>query len=291
MSELKDTVIFYHADCYDGFGGAYAAYKKFENTASYIPLQHDGTGAASQFNGELTGKDIFMIDFCSSAEVMQDLLRRAKSLTVLDHHKSAEEVVKSIPNHRYALDHSGAYLAWEYFHPNTEIPKVILYIEDGDLWHFAHPHSKQLLSYIKTHKLNFDTFGKLQKELEDPKHLQDAVQKGTHYEEHWNILVDMFAEQSQEVEFQGHRILVAHAPRIFRSHVGNKLAQQKPPFSIVWYFYNDRIHCSLRSDKSFDVSKLAEKMGGGGHAAAAGFTFPVSISFPWTVVDVSQKKE
>ena len=292
IMELKDIIIFYHADCHDGFGGAFAAYKKFGDSASYIPLMHDGTGAASQLNGELVGKDVYMIDFCSSATVMNDLQKKTRSLTVLDHHKSAEEVVKSLPNHRYALDHSGAYIAWEYFHPNTAVPKFIQYIEDGDLWRFTLPDSKALLIYLKTKELNFNIYENLQREFEDPKRIKEAAKRGALYEEYWDILVEMFAAQAKEVKFAGHTILAVHAPRIFRSDVGNKLAQKNPPFCIVWYFYSNGIHCSMRSaEKAFDVSKIAEKYGGGGHAGAASFTFAVDIPFPWKSVDTLPEKE
>ena len=41
------------------------------------------------------------------------------------------------------------------------------------------------------------------------------------------------------------------------------------------------ITVSLRSDGSVDVSKLAKKYGGGGHKAAAGFSFKVGRKAPW----------
>lgn len=31
------------------------------------------------------------------------------------------------------MDHSGAYLVWKYFFPDTDIPLFIRYIEDADL--------------------------------------------------------------------------------------------------------------------------------------------------------------
>jgi len=37
MEPLKEIVIIYHADCPDGFGAAYAAWKKFGDKASYLP--------------------------------------------------------------------------------------------------------------------------------------------------------------------------------------------------------------------------------------------------------------
>src|SRR3989338_9515798 len=39
MNALK-TAILYHANCPDGFGGAYAAWKKFGDSAEYIPVKH-----------------------------------------------------------------------------------------------------------------------------------------------------------------------------------------------------------------------------------------------------------
>ena len=39
MSEtsFKNIVIIYHTDCRDGFGAAWAAWKKFGDSATYIP--------------------------------------------------------------------------------------------------------------------------------------------------------------------------------------------------------------------------------------------------------------
>jgi len=41
MNEVnKEIVVLYHANCLDGFGAAYAAWKKFGDTADYIPVQY-----------------------------------------------------------------------------------------------------------------------------------------------------------------------------------------------------------------------------------------------------------
>jgi nanoRNase/pAp phosphatase (c-di-AMP/oligoRNAs hydrolase) len=49
-------------------------------------------------------------------------------------------------------------------------------------------------------------------------------------------------------------------------------------------------HVSFRSNGTFDVSKLAQKYGGGGHAVASGATFPVTEPFPWRMVKKSKKR-
>ena len=36
----KKTVVLYHANCHDGFGGAFAAWKKFGDAADYVPMRY-----------------------------------------------------------------------------------------------------------------------------------------------------------------------------------------------------------------------------------------------------------
>ena len=58
MSEnKKEIVILYHGGCPDGFGGAYAAWKKFGDAAEYIPVQHDRVVPEG-----LAGRKLFFID-------------------------------------------------------------------------------------------------------------------------------------------------------------------------------------------------------------------------------------
>ena len=37
---MERTIVAYHGNCPDGFGGAYAAWKKFGDTAEYLPLSY-----------------------------------------------------------------------------------------------------------------------------------------------------------------------------------------------------------------------------------------------------------
>ena len=50
-----------------------------------------------------------------------------------------ERIEKRIGSHVVILDSnkSGAMLAWEYFHPGTEVPMFIQHIDDYDRWVFA----------------------------------------------------------------------------------------------------------------------------------------------------------
>lgn len=47
---------------------------------------------------------------------------------------------------------SGALLAWEYFYPGTEVPKLIQHIDDRDRWVFALPGSKELHAVLASYQ-------------------------------------------------------------------------------------------------------------------------------------------
>lgn len=55
------VTIIYHADCLDGFGAAYAAWRVFGDTASFRPMHHGEAWVMS----ELAGHEVFILDFRS----------------------------------------------------------------------------------------------------------------------------------------------------------------------------------------------------------------------------------
>jgi len=85
-----------------------------------------------------------------------------------------------------------------------------------------------------------------------------------------NKVIEDLVSRAKETAFEGYKALIIETP-VFHSEVGNALAQKLPPIGIVWVQKNGKISVSLRSDGTVDVSKLAEKYGGGGHKSASGF--------------------
>src|SRR3989344_3538970 len=107
-----NVIVIYHGDCRDGGGGAYAAWKHFGDKAEYIPTYYG-------FNrlDRLEGNEVYAIDFCYKKEEIGEIESRALKLVVLDHHISAKESIELTKNHVFDLNHSGAVIAWNYFHP------------------------------------------------------------------------------------------------------------------------------------------------------------------------------
>ena len=152
---MPPVTVYYHADCLDGFGAAYAAWRRFGNAACYRPMHHGEPWHAA----EIDGHAVHILDFSFPAEQLADMATHAASVTQIDHHASARapwsghlqpttggaEEFRDAERRlhlRFDLGKSGARLAWEFFHPDRPLPPALAHIEDQDLWRFALPGTR-----------------------------------------------------------------------------------------------------------------------------------------------------
>lgn len=145
---MKPLVI-YHDNCADGFGAAFAAWLKLGDEAEYYADQYGKQDAPWRQDENLDLREIYILDFSYPKEDMDYLFKVAKRVVWLDHHKTAFEAYGLTPNksdetsvgvfgvlecleskHCIHLDNnkSGAMLAWEYFHPDIEVPTFIRHL-------------------------------------------------------------------------------------------------------------------------------------------------------------------
>ncbi len=278
---LKDIVVIHHSPCPDGFTAAYVAWRKFGDKASYVPASH-----GQQPPEGLDGKEVYVIDFSYTKETMQLIERKAKSLTVLDHHKTAEDAVRSLKDFRFALDYSGAGLAWQYFFPDHAMPKIVQYIQEGDLNRSTLPFTYEIERVIYATPFTFDAFTILDDQLETPELFEAFVAKGKAYGEHFKRLADTIAESAELVSFEGYEVYAANVPGVFKHEIAMQLCEKyKKPFGLVWRQLADGTkRISLRSREDVDVTEIAKKYGGGGHKNAVAFNIPADKPLPFTVV-------
>ncbi len=279
MEPLKDIVIFYHAHCYDGFGAAYAAWKKYGDNASYIPALHL---KVDDYPEGVVDREVYVLDFCFSERITRELLEKNKKVVVLDHHESVKQLVQSLPDHVYSETDSGAKIAWKFFQGET-VPKLIEYISDSDTWAHALPHYQEIEAYIHVHELDFGVFEELQKELETNQGA--AIEKGKVLTKQFTQLVQEHMDKAMLVEFEGYQVYAVNASSFLRSELGHQLALKKGPFSIVYRFERDVLRVSLRGDGSINCTDLALKYGGGGHHDAAAIIMKNRNPLPFKIVD------
>lgn len=274
---MKKIAILYHGECWDGFGGAYAAWKAFGGRAEYYPLKHSGDLPV------LTNKTVYIIDFGLKESQMKKMLAANKKVVALDHHVTAEKTTKMAHDYVYALKNSGAVIAWKYFNPKKAAPWLLRHIEDIDLWRFKLPHTRELTAYLNLIEYNFRLWDKIAKDWENSKNKSEYVKKGELVLKYEAKMTEDLLENAELAAFEGCKTLVVNSP-VLHSEIGSALVQKMPPIGVVWSERDKIIRVSLRSNGDVDVAKIAEKYGGGGHKRASGFPLPVGKPFPWQLL-------
>ena len=278
-----ETVILYHGKCPDGFGGAYAAWKKFGDTAEYLPVDHGDPPPEG-----LEGRDVYLVDFCyNEPEYMHQLQDMTRKLVVLDHHESVKDMVERVPEHIYDAERSGATIAWAYFQPDAPMPSLLKYLEDGDLYRHALSETEDIFSYLVLLPYDFLAWDDLVKGLDDPARRAGLLEKAHVCTEYFEALAAMSAANARKVRFEGHEVLFAatHPYITMKSRVGALLYAKQPPFALVVTAHPDGFGVSIRGDGSVDVGAIAAKYGGGGHRGSAGFFVKNAAVMPWEEIE------
>ena len=266
--------IWYHGEgCRDGFGAAYAAWKALGSRATYTPVEDRQTPPEHS-----AGDRIYILDFSYPRDVLVALEAEVAELVVIDHHDTAERALRGLPFAIFDQHHSGAVLAWNYFHESTPVPELLLYVEDRDLWRWRLDQSLEVSYAMRSYPLgDFELWDRLQVPI--------LKAEGEH--------VRRFAEQSIEeaalpkvflVEIAGQEFQVVNSP-LLRSEIPDALVSRGAPAAATYADGPDGRSWSLRSDGSVNVARIAESVGGGGHPEASGFreAFPgekVKILWP-----------
>lgn len=283
---MKRAVVLYHSNCPDGFSAAWAAWKKFGNRAGYYAVSPNEPPPVP-----LKKREVYLLDHCYLTPELLKLRRANRKVVAIDHHATNTAHVRHATEHVFDVRHSGAVLAWHYFHPKKKAPTLLRYIEDGDLWRFRLPWSRFLLSYIYSRPFSFKEYDALARGMESPRTIREYLAFGKALADYDKILVEGAVRRAELVKFGKYKVLAVNSTsRRYHSEVGRALCEKRPPLGIVWRVERGMIHVSLRSRGSVDVGKLAARFhGGGGHPRAAGFSVPLEKGFPWKPLESTRR--
>ncbi len=273
-------VVLYHGGCPDGFGGAYAAWKKFGDSATYVPLAR---GEEPPYD-LASGAHAYFIDFCYPQDIMDRFVEVAAAVTVLDHHEGVADVITSMPEYVYETEHSGSGIAWKYFHPELPLPRLLAHVEDIDLYRFALPDTRSLITYLEVQPMTFESWDTLVRAFDSDTERETILTTARAYAEYFEKLAAYSVEHAKHVSFEGYEVLfvATHPIKSMKSLVGNLLAQKHPPFALVVTAHPNGYGVSIRGNGSVNVAEIAQRFGGNGHPDAAGFLIPREGPFPWT---------
>ena len=254
MSNPRPLCI-YHGNCADGFTAAWAVWKRFGDAWDYYP------GVYQNEPPDVTGRDVVLVDFSYKRDVLKAMARSARSILVLDHHKTAsvdlwdsigatdddpfvrrlnvmplwEEYVEQVAKEDgrlvyrdiyayFDMESSGAAIAWDFFHPDARRPRLTDFVEDRDLWRFSLTGSREVSAYIFSHHYDFQQWERLAAKLEAD--LPGAIAEGAAIErKHHKDVTELVAAFRSEMVIGGHWVPVANLPYTLTSDAGHLMCQ------------------------------------------------------------------
>lgn len=280
-------LILYHANCADGMGAAYSAWKHFGDNAEYVAVKYGDVKSVNDIDllGQIEGRQVYILDFSFPIEVMDYIMIYAKHTTWLDHHLTAFQMwVPELPftdTSRYiqqddymtvVLDNSrsGAMIAWGFFN-DAPTPMLIQHIDDYDRWQFklidTKPFNKALWSLAPWTFEQWNTLANFTSE-----EFNNFCAEGRALLRDHTARVSKHVEHSRMCTIAGKPGLAINAPGYVSSDAGHELAVQSGTYGMTYSLDEHlMVKVSLRSNGDYDVSALAKTLGGGGHRNAAGF--------------------
>lgn len=285
----KPDICIWHGDCDDGFGAAWAIWRRWPEIEFFAGKYGDAPPAVD-------GKHVLMVDFSYKRPVIEEMAKVAASIVIIDHHKTAEadlepfkvEMVNGTPLTPervdfildrpaapkviawFDMEQSGAVMAWKFAHGDVVMPTLLEFIQDRDLWRFKYgDDTRKFSAALRTYPMDFEGWTAL---VLDPGKL---IVEGEIVLRAHRANIDKFMKDAYWANVGGYRVPVVNVPYHYASDTAHELLMKHKdaPFAGAWFRRGDGlVQWSLRSeDHRIDVSAVAVKMGGGGHRNTAGF--------------------
>ncbi len=302
---MSKILCVYHGFCDDGFAAAWAVRRALgEDRVEFYP------GVYQKEPPDVTGRDVIMVDFSYKRPVIDRMIAQCATLLILDHHKTAAEDLAGLPPagvsfHEWGqtlraapgrvvgclfdMERSGAGIAWDFFMDVAHGAAVdrgeqefIDYIQDRDLWRKALPEGDQFTIALRSYPQDFQTWDAI-----IARGVPRLIEEGRPLWRYYRARIDELKTQGYMAEIGFDRgdapdevftCAIANAPYFAASELAGELAERDgAQFGACFFERADGMwQYSLRG-RGFDVSQIALRFGGGGHAGAAGFCVPEPI--------------
>lgn len=298
ISEVKNPLVIYHANCADGFSAAWCfwnAQDMMETTFDFHP------GVYNEPPPDVTDRVVYLVDFSYKRDVVEKMLEAAKQIYLIDHHKTAIDDLQGIDNPKLTmytdLERSGAILAWDFIHNTRFIideegvefidmhikpgdngyeqpPRLLEHVQDRDLWKFKLAGTREIQANVFSYEYTFENWDKLMNanatELLGMWNAGAAIER-----KHHKDIKELLDVCKRHMVIGEHDVPVASLPYTLTSDAGHAMAESYKEGTVFaacyWDTATHRIFSLRSTDNGLDVSKIAAMYNGGGHKHAAGF--------------------
>ncbi len=139
VKNAEKVTIFYHDPCLDGAAAAWAAYKKWKDTALYVGINHASIEATQQLiRRNIDGNTLVIFaDFSPPRTILDELAAASESIEIYDHHASAIRDLAGYKNEKVSMymdvGRSGGAILHDALFGNCKRPQVIEHAQMIDL--------------------------------------------------------------------------------------------------------------------------------------------------------------
>jgi oligoribonuclease NrnB/cAMP/cGMP phosphodiesterase (DHH superfamily) len=278
----RDTVCLHHNDA-DGRASAAVVRRAYNRQVIAIEMNY---GDSIQWDRIGPARRVVVVDFSLPLDDMQRLAQ-GRELIWIDHHISAIRLLGEAARAWQGLQdtrEAACVLTWRYLFPNQPVPRALVLISDRDVWRWAESDTGPFdagLGQENTHPDNDDLWLPLL--ADDPAMLQGLIESGRILRAAQLYDIDKrLASYGYAVIFEGQRTLAINARG--NGDFGAAIRAMNYPLAYCYIdgIQNGRLMTFVTLFSSeVDVSRIAQKFGGGGHPGAAGFSFERAASpFP-----------
>lgn len=299
LNKKEITLVLYHANCIDGLASASTA-KRFYELHSLDQPKFISCNYNDKISFTCCNENVLIVDFSFDYETMKRIIEETKgNVLIIDHHATSAESLKEIADEYKQFDNSfcGAVLTWRYFFPKNEIPELLEYIQDYDLWKAESKRKWKEMNFLISYLLveeekKIDLMETLLDEtITRPKKIEKMVKRGIVYKDYIDSIVrkqinsTMLLAIDDPVEKQNKILVAAVNATNFINELSERILQTTPQIDAVITFRSlidgmgrTKVICSVRSTK-YPAHLLAKQFGGGGHQQASGFSVYDSLPF------------
>lgn len=284
-------IYFYHANCTDGLAAIAVALKGVDTDKVEVVAASYSTPIDPS---QTEGKDVCFLDFSARGEILKDILKVAKTVTIIDHHVSVYDEIREVESdpatkgkltYIYNVSKSGAMLAWDYFNGDVEYPYAIKLISDRDIWTGLYKDTSAFALALRVEEFTLERMCKLLQQSDEQhiKLVKALVAKGESYQVYNDYLVRQIASHSHLATLSNDMVVsMVNCPLGLVSDVGNYLAETQPAgVALMVYHKEKEVVYSIRvaADTDFNAGAYCRDYhGGGGHAKAAGWVESIQYS-------------
>lgn len=276
--QKRQPLVIYHKHCLDGFTAMWCAYRAIGGVGGDIEVW--GMNPGQKPPSDVTGRDVFILDFSFRRADLIRMHEQANSLLVLDHHKSAEEELGALDFCQFDMERSGAGMAWDHFFAPVKRPWLVDYVEAQDIWKWDLPHAEEVFAFLNIQPQMLERWDNLNASVT----LEYAVGQGRIIKATHNDYIGAVVSLAREAVLCGHHVPVINASFWQSSYLLNRLAATPmkdgsfPLFAVGWhqkadgtYKYSLRSCANPDTGVAFDTTAVAKVFKGGGHHKASAF--------------------